>query len=198
MGHAPSRTGPGFEGLTPAVVPMGSSAVSARRESCRMAGDATAVGTFGAVLVRIGIAAVLIAAAIAVAFVLQRRRPVAPPRDVYPVPRQLDRQDFRRAETPWLVALFSSTTCESCDGLMAKVAALESADVAICEIEYHAQPDVHGRYEIAGIPTTVVADGDGVVRAAFVGAFTATDLWAAVAEARAPGSTPEPELGELT
>ena len=29
----------------------------------------------------------------------------------------------------------------------------------------------------------------------FVGAFTATDLWAAVAEARAPGSTPEPDLG---
>jgi Thioredoxin len=163
-----------------------------------MAGDATAVGTFGAVLVRIGIAVVLIAVAIAVAFVLQRRRPVAPPRDVYPVPRQLDRQDFLRAETPWLVALFSSTTCESCDGLMAKVAALESADVATCEIEYHSQPDVHNRYEIAGIPTTVVADGDGVVRAAFVGAFTATDLWAAVAEARAPGSTPEPELGELT
>jgi hypothetical protein len=162
-----------------------------------MTGDATAVGTFGAVLVRLGVAVVLIAAAIAVAFVLQRRRPVAPPRDVYPVPRQLNRQDFRRAETPWLVALFSSTTCESCDGLVAKVAALESADVATCEIEYHAQPDLHRRYEIAGIPTTVVVDGDGVVRAAFVGAFTATDLWAAVAEARAPGSTPEPELGEL-
>jgi Thioredoxin len=162
-----------------------------------MAAGATAVGTFGAVVVRIGIAVVLIAAAIGVAFVLQRRRPVAPPRDVYPVPRQLDRQDFRRAETPWLVALFSSTTCDSCDGLMAKVAALESDHVATCEIEYHAQPDVHDRYEIAGIPTTVVADGDGVVRAGFVGAFTATDLWAAVAEARTPGSTPEPELGEL-
>jgi len=37
----------------------------------------------------------------------------------------------------------------------------------------------------------------GVVRAAFVGAFSATDLWAAVAEARAPGSTPEPELGQI-
>ena len=36
-----------------------------------------------------------------------------------------------------------------------------------------------------------------LVRAGFVGAFTATDLWAAVAEARAPGSTPEPELGRL-
>jgi hypothetical protein len=33
------------------------------------------------------------------------------------------------------------------------------------------------------------------VRRAFVGAFTATDLWAAVAELRSPGSTPEPDLG---
>ena len=81
------------------------------------------------------------------------------------------------------------------DAFFAKLAVLESADVATCEVEYHSQPDLHDRYEIAGIPTTVVADGDGVVRAAFVGAFTATDLWAAVAEARAPGSTPEPELG---
>jgi len=93
--------------------------------------------------------------------------------------------------------LFSSTACDSCDGLMAKLAVLESADVATCEIEYHDQPDLHDRYEIAGIPTTVVADGEGVVRAAFVGAFSATDLWAAVAEARAPGSTPEPELGQI-
>jgi hypothetical protein len=35
------------------------------------------------------------------------------------------------------------------------------------------------------------------VRRAFVGAFTATDLWAAVAELRDPGSTPEPDLGSL-
>jgi hypothetical protein len=128
---------------------------------------------------------------------LQRRRPVAPPRDVYPVPRQLDRDDFCRAETPWLVALFSSTTCDSCEGLASKLAVLETEHVATCEIEFHAQPELHRRYEISGIPTTVVADADGVVRAAFVGAFTATDLWAAVAEARAPGSTPEPELGLL-
>jgi hypothetical protein len=35
------------------------------------------------------------------------------------------------------------------------------------------------------------------VRAAFVGAVTATDLWAAVAECRRPGTSPEPELGAL-
>ncbi len=146
---------------------------------------------------RLAIAVALLVAAGMVAWILQRRRPAAPPRDVYPAPRQLDRSDFPRPEAPWLVALFSSTTCESCLTLPPKLAVLESTDVATCEVEYHDQPDLHRRYEISGIPTTLVADAGGVVRAAFVGAFTATDLWAAVAEARAPGTTPEPELGKL-
>ncbi len=146
---------------------------------------------------RIAIAVALVGVAVFVAWRLERRRPSPPPRDVYPVPRQLARADFPRADTPWLVALFSSTTCDSCEGLPAKLAVLETAHVATCEVEYHEQPELHDRYKISGIPTTVVADADGVVRAAFVGAFTATDLWAAVAEARNPGSTPEPELGHL-
>jgi hypothetical protein len=149
------------------------------------------------VIVRVLIAVALVVAAGVVAWRLERRRPAPPPRDAYPVPRQLDRSDFPRPEAGWLVALFSSTTCDSCSGLPAKLAPLESADVATCEIEYHDRPDLHTRYEISGIPTTVVVDAEGVVHAAFVGAFTATDLWAAVAEARTPGSTPEPQLGAL-
>jgi L-2-hydroxyglutarate oxidase LhgO len=43
----------------------------------------------------------------------------------------------------------------------------------------------------------LIADHEGVVRRAFVGAFTATDLWAAVAELRDPGSSPEPGLGSV-
>jgi hypothetical protein len=149
------------------------------------------------VTTRLVLAAVLIAAAVVAAWLLQRRRPAPPVRDVYPVPRQLDRADFPRADAPWLVALFSSTTCESCAGLARKLAVLDSPAVVACDIEFHAQPDLHRRYEISGIPTTLLADAEGVVRAAFVGSVTATDLWAAVAEARAPGSTPEPELGTL-
>jgi hypothetical protein len=47
------------------------------------------------------------------------------------------------------------------------------------------------------VPLVVVADAHGVTRAAFVGPASATDVWAAVAEARRPGSTPEPGLGAL-
>jgi Thioredoxin len=149
------------------------------------------------VTARVAIGAALLLAVGVLAWWLQRRPPEAPPRDVYPVPKQLDRADFPRPDAGWLVALFSSTECDSCRGLAPKLAALESDDVATIEIELSQRAELHRRYELAAIPTTLVADADGVVRRAFVGAFTATDLWAAVAELRAPGSTPEPGLGEL-
>jgi hypothetical protein len=149
------------------------------------------------VVVRIVIAVVILATVGVVAFVMRRRPPEAPPRDVHPVPKQLDRADFPRPDAAWLVALFSSTTCDSCHGLGDKLTPLESADVAVCDIDFERERAIHRRYELAAIPTTVIADHDGVVRRAFVGAFTATDLWAAVAELRAPGTTPEPSLGEL-
>jgi Thioredoxin len=146
---------------------------------------------------RLIIGAVIVVAVGALAWWLQRRPPEAPPRDVYPVPKQLDRTDFPRADATWLVALFSSAACDSCRGLGPKVMALESSDVAVCEIDAEDRGDLHRRYDLAAIPTTIVADAQGVVRRAFVGAFTATDLWAAVAEVREPGTTPEPTLGAL-
>lgn len=146
---------------------------------------------------RLLIGGAIVVVVLCIAFVMRRRTPDAPPRDVYPVPRQLDRADFPRPDAPWLVALFSSTVCESCADLPPKVAALESPEVVTCEVEASARGDLHRRYAISAIPMTLIADGEGVVHRAFVGAFTATDLWAAVADARAPGSTPEPHIGEL-
>jgi hypothetical protein len=149
------------------------------------------------VTVRLVLALVILIAVGVLAWFMRKRPPDPPPRDVYPVPKQLDRSDFPRPDAAWLVALFSSTACDSCRGLGAKLTPLESSDVVVCEIEAEDQGALHRRYELAAIPTTVVADADGVVRRAFVGAFTATDLWAAVAELRDPGSTPEPDLGRL-
>lgn len=148
-------------------------------------------------VVRIVIALLILAAVGGVALVMRRRPPEPPPRDVYPVPTQLDRTDFPRPAAPWLVALFSSTACDSCHGLVDKLTPLESPDVSVCEIDAETHADLQRRYELAAIPTTVIADHEGVVRRAFVGAFTATDLWAAVAELRDPGSTPEPDLGAV-
>ncbi len=130
------------------------------------------------------LAGAVVVVAVIVAVVMERRRPEAPTQAKWAVPSQLDRHDFARPDTPWLVALFTSATCDSCMQVVEKARALSSNEVAVEEIEIKAHPDLHSRYHVEAVPTIVVADGEGVVRATFVGPPTATDLWAAVAEAR--------------
>jgi len=150
------------------------------------------------VALRLAIAAALVVVVVVIAIVAQRRRrPAPPPRDPYPVPRQLQRGDFPRPDAPWLVAYFWSRTCDSCEGLMPKVSALGSVTVATCTLEATDDRALHQRYEIAAIPMILLADDAGVVRRAFVGSVSATDLWAAMADLRSPGSAPEAGLGAL-
>lgn len=147
---------------------------------------------------RLILAAALLVVALVVAWRLRARNalpePVRPPGDI---PRQLHRTDFDRPDAPWLVALFSSATCDSCAVMAGKVAVLASADVAVCTVEYPSARALHERYAIESVPLVVVSDSEGVTRGAFLGPTSATDLWAAVAELRHPGTTPEPDLGRL-
>jgi thioredoxin-related protein len=129
---------------------------------------------------RLVIAAVLVVLAVGVARRIERRRPDAPTRRAYLIPAQVDRDDFPRPEAPWLVVLFSSRTCDSCESVAAKVAALESDSVATCEVEAFERRDLHARYGVEGVPLVVVADADGVVVTGFVGTVTAADLRAAL------------------
>jgi hypothetical protein len=149
------------------------------------------------VLVRVAVAVFLLAVVAVAAVLLERRRraTAAPVRDPYPVPRQLHRPDFARPDAPWLVALFSSATCDSCRSMREKVVVLESDSVAVCDVEFAADRRLHETYAISGVPMVLVADAEGVVRRAFVGPTSATDLWAAVAAVRDPASAVEPGLG---
>jgi hypothetical protein len=148
--------------------------------------------------VQLIIAAVVVAGAVAVGLVLRRQQRVDAPTQVsHQVPTHLDRRDFPEPNTPWLVAVFSSATCATCADVVRKALVMRSREVAVCDVEFSAERALHDRYAIAAVPIVVVADADGVVQAAFTGPVSATDLWAAVAEARQPGSSPEPGLGTL-
>lgn len=61
------------------------------------------------------------AAAVA-ARLLQRGRPDAPVRTGWTVPEQLDRNDFEQPDVSWLVAVFTSATCDSCKSVLATAA----------------------------------------------------------------------------
>jgi hypothetical protein len=140
---------------------------------------------------RVLLVVVLAAVAIAVASVVERRRrPAAPTNVGHSLPEQLDRRDFERPQAPWLVAVFTSATCRTCAGVWDKARLLASDDVAVQELELTATRDLHEKYAIDAVPAAVVADLAGAVRAGFLGPVTATDLWATVAELRAPGTLP--------
>ena len=143
---------------------------------------------------RLVLALILVGCAVVVAFVLQRRKPAPPTGQVWNVPAQLDRADFVRPDAPWLVAVFTSSTCETCGGVAEKAAALDAGvlgPVAVQNVEVTAEAELHRRYGVDAVPLVLIADSDGVVVKHFLGPVTATDLWAAVAEAREPGSTPD-------
>ena len=140
---------------------------------------------------RVLIALAIVVVAVAVASVVQRRRrPDAPTQRRYNVPEQLDRNDFPHPEAPWLVAVFTSDVCDKCAEVATKAAVLASDEVAVANIEFSAARDLHARYRIDAVPTLVVVDAEGVTRRSFLGPMTATDLWAAVADVRDPGSAP--------
>ena len=129
--------------------------------------------------------AVVVAAAAAAYLITKRTRVEAPTQpESYEVPAMLDRADFDRPDAPWLVAVFSSETCLSCQDAWEKARLLESDEVAVQEIEVSQHKDLHDRYAIDAVPMIVVADDEGVTRASFVGVPTSADLWAALAELR--------------
>jgi protein-disulfide isomerase len=61
---------------------------------------------------------------------------------------------------------------------------LASADVVVQEVEVADRGDLHRRYNVEAVPTLVVADREGVVRASFVGPPPEAELAAAIADAR--------------
>lgn len=106
------------------------------------------------------------------------------------LPQHLERTDFSRPDAPWLVVAFTSATCSTCASTWSAARALESPAVAVVEVEYGADPELHRRYGIDGVPTIAIVDASGGVHRWLVGPTSATHLWGAVAEAREPGSLP--------
>ena len=143
-------------------------------------------------MTRVLSAVAIVIVAAGVAQIVQRRRtPDAPTQRRYNVPEQLDREDFDRPDAPWLVAMFTSDTCEKCAEVAAKAAVLASDDVVVQNVDFATDRELHERYQIDAVPTLVMVGADGVTKRSFLGPMSATALWAAMAEVREPGSTPD-------
>ena len=140
---------------------------------------------------QVGFVALAMVVAVAIALVLKRRQKDAPTQGGFELPIQLDRDDFDEPNTPWLVAVFTSATCNTCADVSTKAQVLSSEQVVVQRIDYTTRPALHKRYNIDAVPLLVIADHSGAVKAGFLGPVKAQDLWAAMAECREPGSTPD-------
>ena len=140
---------------------------------------------------RLIILVVVAAAAATLAFLVQRRRPDAPIRTGWTVPEQLDRRDFARPDAPWLVAVFTSASCDSCAAVIDVAGPLASDAVAVDVVEVGERRKVHDRYAVDAVPMVLLVDTLGVVRDHHLGPVSATHLWGSLAELREPGSTPD-------
>ncbi len=89
------------------------------------------------------------------------------------------------------MTVFASSTCLACRGTWEKAELLRSDVVAVQELDSIEAKHLHDRYGVDAVPMVLIADATGAVRRSFVGEPTATDLWAALAELREPGSVPE-------
>jgi len=140
---------------------------------------------------RVLVLVVVAAAAATLAYLVQRRRPDAPIRTGWTVPEQLDRRDFARPDAPWLVAVFTSASCDSCAAVVDVAEPLASAAVVVDVVEVDERPEVHDRYAVDAVPMVLLVDTLGVVRDHHLGPVSATHLWGSLAELRQPGSTPD-------
>ena len=130
------------------------------------------------------VAVAVVVVAVGVGLLLRRRQQVAAPtQPSRAIPAQLDRADFAAGEQ-WLVAVFSSATCNTCADVVRKAEVLRSADVGVVEVEYASARELHRKYDIQAVPMVAIADSEGVVRAGFAGPVTAEDLWGALADVR--------------
>ena len=146
-------------------------------------------------MTQVGLVVIAMLVAVGVSLVLRRRKSDAPTQGGFQIPTQLDRGDFISPEASWLVAIFTSSTCDACADVATKAMVMASPEVAVQRIDYIDNPNLHKRYKIDAVPTLVIVDQRGVVQKGFLGPMKAQDLWAAVAECREPGSTPDPCSG---
>lgn len=134
---------------------------------------------------RIVVVLVLGTVAVVVAALLRRwGRPDAPTRPTWAVPDQIDRGDFDSPDFPWLVVVFSSSTCTACRGTWEKARQLASDEVAVQDLDSVADAGLHSRYGVDVVPMVLLVGPDGAVRSSFLGEPPTAELWAAMASAR--------------
>lgn len=127
-------------------------------------------------ILRVVVAAVVVTVAVMAAIMIERRRARPVTVGGIDVPTVVNRSDFQADAVPWIVVIFTNTDCDSCVVMRERVTALGRDAVAVYEVDYAKARPVHERYGITAVPTTVVVDEHGDVRASWVGKVSTEEL----------------------
>ena len=126
----------------------------------------------------------VIVGALAVAWLYRRIRPSNPSAPTYSVPTRLERWDFAQPNTEWLLAVFTSKTCSTCDAVAKASKSLADESLAVQEVEFRRHGELHSRYNVDAVPLAVLADRTGAVCASLAGPATEAELTALIASVR--------------
>ncbi len=137
-------------------------------------------------MIQILIVAAVAIVALGVGAYVQRKgpsdAPTAPTR--HTTPEQIDRNDFNSPDSPWLVTVFTSATCDTCAKVWTSAQLLASADVAVQNVEVETDADLHKRYFITAVPSVIISDDEGVTQGSFLGPPSSSELWDKLNELR--------------
>lgn len=148
------------------------------------------------------LAVALLVIAVGIAVVLdRRRRPTSVPSRQFRLPTHIDRGDLPDAELPWVLAVFTSTSCDTCRGVVEAAQPLRSDTVGVAELAFQLHRSLHNKYEIEAVPAALLVDRAGEVRASWLGVIEPGELWGRVSDLVAndsadsaddPGDAPRP------
>jgi len=100
------------------------------------------------------------------------------------IPGSVAGSDFGLDDDGWMLVVFTSSKCETCATVVEAVSRIDMPNLATAVIEIERMPELHTSYAIDAVPTTIVADPDGVVRKSFLGPVDLPMIELAVSTAR--------------
>ena len=132
-------------------------------------------------MVRLLIAFTLILISVSIAVIVERRKvenPFSVKRNQ--LPTLVPPQDFG-LEPEAAIIVFTESTCRSCSAVLALLRGPAAANVTVAEVEYGENLDLHRKYGIDTVPTTVLVERDGNVVEGWIGKIEVGELARALA-----------------
>ncbi len=121
---------------------------------------------------------VLVLVGVLVSLIASRRGSQAPTAPSYSAPSQVDPEDFSTGDSIANVVMFGSQSCQGCADMAAAIEELAASDTSVVQmfVMNEKRPELFEKYNVDGIPSTLVITDEGIVSDSFFGVTTSERL----------------------